>query len=135
LTLRERRSIRVSDLSASTGGGERDVLQHQGADTRPVSDTQARRVLALRRMFLRELRHKPTLLQSTLIQRASVMTAKAELGCIDPATSATDAVRLDNAAHRARQAAFDAIAAKPKQLGPDSLRDYAREKKYSAVPA
>lgn len=97
-------------------------MESQVADKPAVTDAQARRVLALRRMFLRELRHKPTLLQSTLIQRACVLTVKAEFACVDPATSADIAVRVDNAAARARQAAFEAIAAKPKP--PDALRDY-----------
>jgi hypothetical protein len=105
-------------------------------DKSATSTAQERRAQALRRAFQRTLGHKPTTLQRTLMDRAAIMTARAEIAAADPATSANDCVRLDGAAARARAAMFEAIAAgqaKSKRLGPDSLRAYAASK-YS-VPA
>jgi len=76
------------------------------------SDVQGRRVLALRRAYQRELAHKPTLIQKTLIDRAAVLTAKAEAAALDPTTTANDVVRLDHAAARARAEMFAMFAAK-----------------------
>jgi hypothetical protein len=93
--------------------GHRKMTQ-QGADQLPdmsaATDAQARRVLALKRAFQRELRHRPTTLQRTLIDRAAIMTARAEIAASDPNTSPNDVVRLDGAASRARAAMFGAIA-------------------------
>ena len=77
--------------------------------TSPLSEPQERRVLALQRAFQRELRRKPTSLQRTLMLRAATLTAKAEAALVDTATTANDAVRLDNAAKRARAEMFRAI--------------------------
>jgi hypothetical protein len=82
------------------------------AALRSVANGQpSHRIAALKRAFQREFGRKPTCLQQTLIDRACVLTARSELVAVDPVCSATDVVRLDNAAARARQAAFDAIAA------------------------
>jgi hypothetical protein len=81
----------------------------QVADMSPVCDAQARRAAALRRAFQRELNHKPTTLQRTLIDRAVILTARAEIAALDPNTSPNDCVRLDGAAARARAAMFAVI--------------------------
>jgi hypothetical protein len=94
-----------------------------------ASTPQSRRVRALQRAFQRELAHKPTLLQRTLMDRAAVMTARAEVAALDPATNANDCVRLDGCASRARQAMFDSFgksgpgAAKPAKT-PEQLNTY-----------
>ena len=85
-------------------------MENQPADKSAASDAQQRRVLALKRAFQRELAHKPTCLQRTLMDRAAVMTAKAEAAALDPNCSANDVVRLDGCASRARQAMFDSFA-------------------------
>jgi len=74
-----------------------------------ASEAQARRVLALKRAYQRELAHKPTLIQKTLIDRAAVLTAKAEAAALDPTVTANDLVRLDNKAERARAEMFESI--------------------------
>jgi len=63
-------------------------------------------MLALKRAYQRELAHKPTLIQKTLIDRAATLTALAERAALDPATTANDLVRLDNKAERARAEMF-----------------------------
>lgn len=88
-------------------------MDHKPADMSPVSAAQARRVLALKRAFQRELGHKPTTIQKSLIDRAAVMTAKAEAAALDSTVTANDCVRLDNTANRARAAMFDAFEARP----------------------
>ena len=84
----------------------------QAAAISAASDAQARRMLALKRAYQRELAHKPTLIQKTLIDRAAVLTAKAEAAALDPTTTANDVVRLDHAAARARAEMFAMFAAK-----------------------
>ena len=79
-----------------------------------ISDAQvaqARRLLALKRAFQRELGRKPTCLQRTAMDRAATLTAKAETAALDPVTTANDVVRLDNAAARARAEMFAMFAA------------------------
>ena len=77
-----------------------------------ASHAQVRRTSALRRAFQRELGRKPTCLQRAAMDRAATMTAKAEAAALDPATTANDVVRLDNAAARARAEMFAMFAAK-----------------------
>jgi hypothetical protein len=86
-------------------------LDAQVTDKSALTDAQARRITALKRAFQRELGRKPTLLQSTLIQRACVMTAKAEAAALDPSVTTEIFIRIDGRASKARQIAFDAIAA------------------------
>jgi hypothetical protein len=81
----------------------------QAAPMSAASEAQARRVLALKRAYQRELAHKPTLIQKTLIDRAAVLTAKAEAAALDPTVTANDLVRLDNKAERARAEMFESI--------------------------
>jgi hypothetical protein len=52
------------------------------------------------------------IVQRTAMDRAATMTAKAEAAAFDPATTANDVVRLDNAAARARAEMFAMFAAK-----------------------
>jgi hypothetical protein len=75
-----------------------------------ASEAQARRVMALKRAYQRELAHKPTLIQKTLIDRAAVLTAKAEAAALDPAVTPNDLVRLDNKAEQARAEMFESFA-------------------------
>ena len=85
----------------------------QAADkSAPSGFDQERRGAALRRSFQRELGHRPTMLQSTLMQRAAVLTARAEAAALDLRAKPNDVVRLDGAAHRARAAMFEAFATK-----------------------
>jgi hypothetical protein len=81
----------------------------QAAAISAASDAQARRVLALRRAYQRELRHRPTTIQKALIDRAATLTALAERAALDPAVTANDLVRLDNKAERARAEMFDSF--------------------------
>jgi hypothetical protein len=86
-------------------------MDDQTAHKSAVNGLPTRRIAALKRAFQRELGHKATCLQQTLIDRACVLTARSELATTDPTCTANDIVRLDNAAHKARTAAFEAIAA------------------------
>jgi hypothetical protein len=111
------------------------ITDHQLMGKSTISDAQvaqARRVLALKRAFQRELGRKPTLLQRTLIDRAAVLTAKAEVAALDPTISANDCVRLDGAAARARAAMFKAIATRDPS-GP-TLQEYIASKQRTAEP-
>jgi hypothetical protein len=78
-----------------------------------ASEAQAHRVTTLKRAYQRSLGSKPTVIQKSLIDRAAVMTAKAEAAALDSAVTANDVVRLDNAASKARAAMFDAFKARP----------------------
>jgi hypothetical protein len=82
----------------------------QAIDKSPVNANQERRAAALRRAFQRELGCKPTTIEGTLMDRAAVLTAKAEAAALNPATTANDVVRLDHAAARARAAMFQSFA-------------------------
>jgi len=81
-----------------------------------ASDAQAQRMLALKRAYQRELAHKPTLIQKTLIDRAATLTALAERAALDPATTANDLVRLDNKAERARAEMFASFGERKQPL-------------------
>jgi hypothetical protein len=95
----------------------------------PPTEAFAKRVAYLKRVLARGVGCTPTAAQKLAIQRAALLTAKAEAAALDPNTSPNDVVRLDGAAHRARQAMLQTFAArKPKQLGPESLRQYASSK-------
>ncbi len=97
-------------------------MSEQGGDTVSASQAQVRRVLALKRAFQRELKAKPTLLQRTLMDRAAVLTSRAEAAALDPGTSENDVVRLDGAAARARAAMFAALPRRePKKETPEEF--------------
>ena len=65
--------------------------------------------------------------------RAARLTAIAEAATCKPDISANDIVRLDNAASRARADMAAVISANPsKQIGPDSLREYAAKLSVTA---
>src|SRR5438105_743254 len=83
--------------------------QDQAAAMSAPNDVQARRVLALRRAYQRELRHRPTTLQKTLIDRAATLTALAERTALDPAVTLDDLVRVDNKAAQARAEMFESF--------------------------
>ena len=93
-------------------------MESYPADKSAVSAAQARRVLALKRAYQRELGHKPTTIQKSLLDRAATMTAKSEAAALDPATTANDCVRLDNAASKARTAMFDSFKTRPAAVAP-----------------
>jgi hypothetical protein len=97
-------------------------MESYPADKSAVSDAQARRVLALRRVYQRELGRKPTTIQKSLIDRAATMTAKAEAAALDSAVTANDCVRLDNAASKARAAMFDSFKVRAATAGPSLPR-------------
>jgi hypothetical protein len=82
----------------------------QAAAMSAPNDVQARRVLALRRAYQRELAHKPTLIQKTLIDRAATLTALAERTALDSAVTLDDLVRVDNKAAQARAEMFASFA-------------------------
>jgi hypothetical protein len=86
------------------------IRAHQVAVNSPICIAQARRVLALKRAYQRELAHKPTTIQKTLIDRAATLTALAERAALDPSVTANDLVRLDNRAERARAEMFTSFA-------------------------
>jgi hypothetical protein len=90
----------------------------QGASDPHPETWQARRTLALKRAFQRELGAKPTTLQATLMDRAAILTAKAEMAAFDSETSVNDIVRLDNRAKQAREEMFAAIKRKRHAAGP-----------------
>jgi hypothetical protein len=87
-----------------------------------ASEAQARRVMALKRAYQRELAHKPTLIQKTLIDRAAVLTAKAEAAALDSSVTPNDLVRLDNRAEQARAEMFAAFG-RQRHEQPSSLGD------------
>jgi hypothetical protein len=75
----------------------------------PAQDDLARRFLALKRAFQRELRHRPTFLQKTLMNAAAMAMAKAELAATDVSITPNDYVRLSNHARQARAEMFAAF--------------------------
>jgi hypothetical protein len=94
------------------------------ADKPSLTDAQASRVLALKRAYQRELGRKPTLIQTTLINRACMLTAKAEAAALDPSVTANDLVRLDNKAQQARAEMFESFRERRTQPNGASLDDY-----------
>jgi hypothetical protein len=104
--------VHVNDQSTVSGRKQTLEPEAQPTGISAASHAQVRRTSALRRAFQRELGRKPTCLQRTAMDRAATMTAKAEAAAFDPATTANDVVRLDNAAARARAEMFAMFAAK-----------------------
>ena len=87
-------------------------------DLSTLSEGQVRRVKELRRAFQRSLNHMPTTIQRTLLDRAAVLTAKAEAAALDPNVCANDVVRLDNVAERARREMYLVLQATRKESLP-----------------
>jgi hypothetical protein len=104
--------VHVNDQSTVSGRKQAPGPEAQPTVISAASHAQVRRTSALRRAFQRELGRKPTCLQRTAMDRAATMTAKAEAAALDPATTANDVVRLDNAAARARAEMFAMFPAK-----------------------
>jgi hypothetical protein len=69
----------------------------------PTVSPLAKRVEYLKRLFARGIGRTPTAKQKLALNRAALLTAKAEQAAVDPLTSANDLVRLDGAASRARR--------------------------------
>ena len=66
-----------------------------GVDKSAASAVQANRVLTLKRAYQRQLGRKPTVHEKSLLDRAAVLTARAEVAALDPATTTNDIVPLD----------------------------------------
>ncbi len=81
------------------------------ADDAAASVAQARRVRTLKRAFQRELGRHPTVVERAAMNRAAVLSARAEAAAIDTSISLEDVVRIDNTASRAR-AAWDRLRGK-----------------------
>lgn len=56
----------------------------------------------MKRGYQRELGRKPSTTQKQLMDRAALLSVKAEIAVYDPRTTANDVVRLDRQAQRAR---------------------------------
>jgi hypothetical protein len=83
----------------------------------PQRKTVEQRLTELKRAFQRQLRRKPTEFERTLLDRAALMSVRAEYAASDPRATSEDVVRLDNAARRAR-ADFERICAIPQKNRP-----------------
>jgi hypothetical protein len=68
--------------------------------TRGISATV--RLEQLKRAYQKQLGRKPTSIQKQLMERAALLTTRAEIAIYDSKTTANDVVRLDHAAQRAR---------------------------------
>jgi len=68
-----------------------------------IESPLAKRIEYLKRLFARGIGRTPTAKQKLALQRAALLTAKAEAALASPLTSANDAVRLDGCAARARR--------------------------------
>jgi hypothetical protein len=82
------------------------------ASVQPPSEHEERakeRLAELRRALQRQLRRKGTAIELAALDRAALMTLRAEMAALDPKASSNDIVRLDNAARRAR-ADFERVA-------------------------
>lgn len=72
------------------------------ADRLVTAAAQDRRVRQLRRAFQRELGRMPTTIQTTLINTAAILQARAEACALDNTTTINQIVRIQNLARRAR---------------------------------
>ena len=83
------------------------------------------RLAELKRVFQRQLRRKPTAYEKAALDRAALLTLRAEIAARDIGSNSDDVVRLDNAARRARND-FERIAIprKPRQR---TMQDIERE--------
>jgi hypothetical protein len=82
-------------------------------ETSPTSDRPKKsaeaRLVELKRALQRQLKRRPTAYEKAALDRAALMTVRAEIAAYDPNASSEDVVRLDNAARRARND-FERIA-------------------------
>ncbi len=88
-------------------------------------DVLSKRIAHLRKAYAKGLGRKATTLEAAAINRAAMLTAKAEAAGCDANCSPNDVVRLDNAAARARLAMSAALKRKPPPM--KSLQEYERE--------
>jgi hypothetical protein len=90
----------------------------------PRPSRAQRRLDELRRQMQRQLGRKPTSVEKTAMERAALMTLRAEAAMYDANCDPNDLVRLDNAAKRARDAFEKLITpqAKPELSLGDILR-------------
>ena len=77
------------------------LVSDQQPETQGITAQQ--RLQQLKKAYQRELRRKPTSVQSQLMDRAALLTVRAEAAVYDAKTTANDVVRLDRAAQRARE--------------------------------
>jgi hypothetical protein len=91
-------------------------------DPKPINGAQ--RLAQLKRAYQRALGRHPTTVQRTAIQRAALLTVRAEASAFDPTASSNDIVRLDNAARRARN---DMLRTFEKPTKRPSMRDIEAE--------
>jgi len=97
-------------------------------DTPAIS--AADRLHELLRAYQRQLKRRPTTVERVAMQRAALLTVRAEAANYDAKATSNDIVRLDNAARRAR-ADFERLIAKPVQR--PSMADIEQELRKHAV--
>jgi len=104
----------------------------QAAPSAQPSEAQIRalaRLDELKRAMQRQLRRRPTTVERCAMDRAALMTLRAEIAARDPKSDSLAVVRLDNAARRSR-ADFERIAgidqSKPKAK-PRTMLDIEKE--------
>lgn len=78
-------------------------------ETTPIIQPSEHRLAELKRALQRQLKRKPKVYEKAALDRAALMTLRAETAALDPKATSEDVVRLDNAARRARQD-FERIA-------------------------
>jgi hypothetical protein len=83
-------------------------VAHQAAPSEAQSRALAR-LDELKRALQRQLNRRPTTVERCAMDRAALMTLRAEIAARDSKASSADVVRLDNAARRARKD-FEALA-------------------------
>ena|SRR6516164_3748837 len=71
------------------------------ASSKPQTIAEAR-LVELKRALQRQLRRKPNAIEKAALDRAALMSVRAEIAAYDPRSTSEDVVRLDNAARRAR---------------------------------
>jgi hypothetical protein len=68
----------------------------------PARKTALERLDELKRAYQRMLRRRPTMVEKALMDRAALMTVRAEMAAGNPKADSNTIVRLDNAARRSR---------------------------------
>jgi len=81
----------------------------QPSPSEPRQNRALARLEQLKRALQRQLRRRPTDYEKCVLDRAALLTLRAEIAAHDPRTSSNDLVRLDNVARRARRD-FERIA-------------------------
>jgi len=89
-----------------------------------TSEAQAQRLKELRAAFKRMLPIRLTNLEKAVMDRAARLTLRAEIAAGDPGVLINDVVRIDGAAHRARNAWARLCSAKQRTSPAPSLKDY-----------